>query len=401
MHKRKNKIRIFSLLFVIAAVSIAGVILAPFFHVKEVLTPSDSLKEMETDSFDGIHIALYDSRDRRMDVSAGRVSEKGANYVLKRMTSRFMVSEEKCEVSSDIAKSLANEQLDLSGNVQLKTNSGLSLNTEHSLINTERKTAKGNCKVIITKDNSKISGDKYFINLEKKYLNIEGNAKAEHFGKNLVANQLGVYFNTSKIEEVIAVGSVTYSSKIYFMTANKMHYKKQKLTTNGSVDVFNIQKNERICSDQMLAYFDDNDRPVNVQFIGNAKYFSRECTLKSSKLLYRGNQINAIGNVVLDYKINQRTYRIASSSMIAKIGKSRISSEVLADNRLIIKSNNDTIRADSGRMQANKLFLSGNVLASSDMGDIFGDKAELNLTTGEIVIKNSGGVIKEGVTDAK
>lgn len=396
---RKNKIRALSGLLAVFAVGMGIAALRPLFRAAKVfMERRKNQKITESNTFETVDIAMYDSKDRKINISAEQISKnKNESTDLKRMTSDFSLENgEKCKVTADTAQTLSEKRIDFKGNVRLHTGSGLSLETERSLVDLNRKTACGKPHVVIKKANAEVSGDDYFIDLGKRTLTIKNNAKAKNSNENIESNQLAAHLNSdNKIDCADASGCVKYDSAEHNITAAKMHLQGDTVTLSGNVHIFEKEKNEHVYGDNAVIRMGDGKKAASADLAGNAKYVSPEKILQAKKIIYKDDVIAARENVVLDYKKNGQKYKIISASLTANLSKGKIS-QIKTDDKLTIKTNNSTIRANRGVMRNGKLFLYGDVSASSDAGDMLGDEAELDLAAGDIDIRNSSGIVEEG-----
>lgn len=394
---RKHKIRAVSFVFCIVAFGMVIIALRPVLRMTKLLASSDRTKTVKTNTFDEVDITIYDAKDRKVDVSASQASIKKDNATLDKMTSSFTLSNgEKCEISSDSANTLSKELIEFKGNVQLKTGSGLSLSTNQVVVDLEQKSAAGKSYIEVSKGNNHLSGDGYRINLDKKYLTLSRNAKVHNDSANIEANQLEATLNeNNKLGNVQASGNVKCYSKKHSITATRVSFNNNKLEMKGNVQITDLTKNERIRGNSAVFFLNNANKVTSAEIIGNSEYSSRNYKLKAKNIRYNNVLLQAKGNVYFDYQKNGQKYNIVSDSLTAKIINRKIS-QVKTDDKLTIKTNHDTIKANSCVMRGNKLFLHGDVSAKSEIGNIFGDRAELNLATGEVTVGNCSGVIEEG-----
>lgn len=396
---RKNKIRALSGLFIVFAVGMGIVALRPLFYAAKVfITRHNSPNATKNNTFETVDVAIYDAKDQKINVSAYQVTKnKNENVLLKRMTSTFSLeNKEVCNVTADTAKTINERHVDFRGNVQLQTSSGISLLTNHALVDLTKKTASGKTHVSIRKKNGEISGDDYFIDLKKKHLIIKQNAKTSSETENIKADRMVIKLKEgNKVGSAEVIGNVIYDSSRYTTSATRMTLYGNLLKLSQNVHIVEKAKNGHIYGNDVLVYLNSDNKITSVEVVENAKYLSPGKSLQARKIIYDGKVVTAQGDVVLDYSHNKQKYRITSSSLNAKISNGNIS-QIESKSKLIIRANGDIIRADSGVVRNNKLFLYGNVSASGSAGNVLGDRAELDLATGDIDIQNSSGIVEEG-----
>lgn len=371
--------------------------LRPMFHATKLLTSKQSVKQMKTNTFDKVNVAIYDANNRKVDVSASQVAVKKDNATLDKMTSSFTLSNgEKCEISSDNTKTLSKENIFFQGNVRMNTTSGLTLVTDHAAVDLSKKTAMGKAHLKLSKGENQISGDYYYVDLEKKILTLSKNAKARTANDSITANQLIITLSkNNRLKDVQAEGNIKYLSPKYSIATERMSFHNNKLELRKNVRIKGLKKKANIQGNNAVITLDNAHKVTSVEISGNSEYFSNDYRLKAQKIVYRNGLLQARGKVRLNCNKNSRKYVISSNSLTANIVNEKIS-QIRTQDKLTIEANNDTIKANSCILRGNKLFLSGDVSAIGGVGGIFGDNAELDLATGRVKISNSSGVIEEG-----
>lgn len=394
---RKNKVRIASFVFCVVALGMMLIALRPIFRVTKIATSTRHTSQTKANSFDKVDLVIYDAKDRKIDVSASQVTMKKDNATLKKMTSCFSLSNgENCEISADSANTLSKDIIIFQGNVQLKTGSGLSLSTSQAMVDLGKKSAMGKAHIDISKGENQLSGDDYYIDLDKKYLVLSRNAKAHNSKANIEADQLSATLNKSnKLDNVLAGGNVKYYSKKHLITAKIISFQGNKLTAKGNVKIKELVKHENIYGENISVSFNDFNKVTSVEINGNSGYSSKNYNLKAKEIKYKNGLLQATGNVCLNCYKGIYKYNIFSDSLNAIVVNGKVT-QIKTHDKLTIKANNDTIRANSCIMKDNRLFLFGDVIATSSVGGILGDKAELDLSTGRVKIINSSGIIEEG-----
>lgn len=375
----------------------AIIALRPIFHMTKIATSTRYTSQTKANSFDKVDLVIYDAKDQKIDVSASQVTMEKDNAFLKKMTSGFSLSNgETCEILADRANTLSKEIIMFQGNVQLKTGSGLSLSTNQAIVDLGKKSAVGKSHIDISKGKNQLSGNDYYIDLDKKHLVLSKKARAHNINADIEANQLSATLNKgNKLDNVLARGNVRYCSKKHLITAEKISFQNNKLTAKGNVKIKELVKSENIYGENVAVSFNNSNNVTSVEISGNSGYCSKNYNLKAKKIKYHNGLLQANGNVCLDYYKGTYKYNISANSLNAVVENGKVT-QIKTHDKLTIKANNDTIKANSCLMKDNRLFLFGDVVATNSVGGIFGDKAELELSTGRVKIRNSSGIIEEG-----
>jgi lipopolysaccharide assembly outer membrane protein LptD (OstA) len=290
----------------------------------------------------------YDSKGKEVTLASSDVTEvKKGDYVLKNISSSFQLSDtESGSITSDVTKiSKIDEPIcEFSGNVQFVTTSGLRLNTEKSIVNFDKKTAIGDVDIAIRKDKSELLANGYDIDIGNNIVTLRGNVHGFSDGKSIFCDKMILRFREKSSTESIG----------------------------------------------------GNDSLESMDALGSAKLISADYRLSAYQILYRQSALTASTNVNLIYKNNEKTFDVKAEHMTAALNGNGKIEEVKADRSLTIKSQDATIRANSGVLSGNKVTVRGNVAISNASGDVFGDVAVLDVDTGDISVSKSSGVINDG-----
>lgn len=338
MFKRKS-IPIYIAFFSLIAIFILIKVITSIFFSGNSATKSLIQARLGKNTFSNFSYKTYDSKGHEIVLHAENVSEGEKNmYEFDKVKSTIALSNGETAIIS--ANKIVASQKDkvvcnFIGDVQLSTSSGLLMKTEISTIDFSKKTAKGEKKISISNNDTKISADRYSVNLESKTANLFGNIKGEIFSQN------------------------------------------------------NISANYALIS------FDNNskDHIGYVQLSGNPTIKSKDYTLKSNgHLIYKHDLIESTSRTYLKYVYNKDEYFIKSDKMLAKLSDSKIKSIEVYGN-LVINSENAIVKADKGFFYDHRAVVSGNVAIMNEHGTIFGDAANIDFNTGRVSLKKSKGIL--------
>ncbi|MDR1982203.1 MAG: LPS export ABC transporter periplasmic protein LptC [Holosporaceae bacterium] len=340
MRSRRTRIKLISIFFAVVAIGIFIVIIIFTAKTKRAISLENS-PNPQKNFFSEIKFRTYDLKGKEINVKSESIYEnKKNNYVFKNMVSNFtMPNGEILTISSDITNAIREDrmQCEFIGNVKLSTDSGLIMKTKSLFVDFNKKIAHGNTEVVISQDDTQVSGKKYFFDMNKNVLILTGNA-------------------------------------------------------NG------LLKSDRVHADMLVIRFNDmHEKNIkNIDAIGNATYTTKDYVLKAQKnILYSSNRIDAQSDAILLYKKNGNDYDIRSDSMQAEINNGRLDN-IKTNTSLTIKTNNATIRADRGVLKDDIIEVLGNVVISGEQGNIFGNSATLNVKTGDVFISKSSGIVNDG-----
>lgn len=107
-------------------------------------------------------------------------------------------------------------------------------------------------------------------------------------------------------------------------------------------------------------------------------------------------EVKAMGNANILYKNNGKKYKIYSANLQALMNEHGGVREVKSSSFLKIKTDTGVIQANSGIFKDGIVNVSGNVSILSEYGNILGEKATLNLNTGEMTVNKSSGIVSDG-----
>lgn len=311
-----------------------------------IFLPKQSIKfdieksDIENNTFSNFSYKTYNAKGKEILLTSDKVSEeKKNNYVFENMKASFVLSNgEQGEISSDITKATNNDKTvcEFIGNVRFITDSGLLMKSEKAFADFNAKIIFGNTPVSITKNGVDFSGDNYHFDINEYTLTLTGAAKG-----------------------------------------------------------FSEKQNKKISSEKLVIQF-SNDDIKNLNATGNSSFLSSDYELFAGKsIIYEIGKIYAESDVRLLYKKDGKNFDIKSDSMKALLDKKSSINEVFAYGNLIIKSNNAIVRSNNGIFKGDKIIAIGNVIISNAQGDVFGEIAELNISTGDISIKKSSGIVND------
>jgi hypothetical protein len=294
--------------------------------------------EIDENSFSQVSFKTYNKEGREIILTSDKVSEdKKDNFSFKNVSMIFFVSDDKKGgISADKAKAIRADKAicEFTGNVKVAIEDGILIKTEKSLVDFNQKTAMGDVNIKITYGEAEILAQSYLFDM----------------GKNLLI--------------------LTNSAKGFL-------------------------KNDKVTSNKMVIHLDkDRDKSIkSLEAIDNASYVSINYNLRARHITYAVDSIEASGHVVLLCKNDGRSYDIRSDHMHAMLDKSGEICDVVATGSLLIKTKDATVRANKGIFRDNKITVYGDVVISGDHGDIFGTTAVLSMSTGEVGVDNSSGIV--------
>lgn len=310
------------------------------FLSKQFIKFDAKKSDIEKNTFSNFSYKTYDAKGKEIVVTSDKVSEeKKDNYTFENFKSSFVLSSGECgEVSAKIAKAINGDKTvcDFIGNVKLTTDSGLLMKSEKAFANFNTKIITGSTPVSITKNGFNLSGDNYHFDINKHILILTGTAKGNS--------------------------------------------EKQK---------------RKISSEKMTIQFSDKDIK-SLEANGKSSFISPDYELYAKKsITYKVGQLHAESNVNLLYKKDASTFNIKSDKMNAILDEKSSIVEAFAYGNLIIKTKDAIVRSNKGSFKNDKIVAIGNVRISSEHGDVFGEIAELNVSTGAISVKKSSGIIND------
>lgn len=267
------------------------------------------------------------------------------------------------------------------------------MQTPSCVVSTTDKISRGTSHIVMAKNDITLSGDGYRIDLNNKSIEIDRNAHILSKNGELFSAKLqATLANENKLKKADASGNVKYKTPQYSLTANTMHYDINNVIAKGNVKVLYMQG--RLSSDKLTATHKKNVLDT-IEASGTAKYSTESYTIEAGRLIYKNNgTLQALNNAHLIYTTPKDIYNIFANAMYATIHKGKIVT-VSAKNNLLIKTQGDIIKAHSGTMKNQKIYLSGDVKISGEHGNIFGESAELDMNTGRVILTKSSGMINE------
>ena len=297
-------------------------------------------------TFEEFSYRTNDTRGRAITLSAEKVlEEEKGKYTFDKIKSTFALSSgENGTIAANRVVAIHNDKTvcEFFGRVHLHASSGLIAKTEQSLVDFNRKIAKGNSKIDISRGDTKISANEYCFDLDKNVAMLSKNV----------------------------VGSTKSADNT-----------KKHIAAQTAVIVFDKQYPDSIKS---------------MQLSGKPSLTTNEYTLSSDeRIIYDSDKIVAELGVTLVYKNNSDNVYIKSKQMIAKLRNSKIQS-IDASGGLVVRTKDATIKADRAVLCGDRVVASENVVITNSYGDIFSDAAELDLKTKKILLRKSSGILCNG-----
>jgi lipopolysaccharide export system protein LptA len=330
-----------SVFFVLVALGVIVALAVPVISAKKLISSININFKGKNSAFSGLTFKTKDDKGREIALSSDRVLEsKKDNFIFENMTLTFSMSNgENGAVSADTTKALRADQTlcEFIGNVRLKTDAGLLIETEKSLVDFTGKIASGDAGIMISRKDIKASSQKYIFDINKNILTLIGAVKG-------------------------------------------------------------FLRTDEVTSDKMVIHFAEEygKSAKSMEAIGNAVYVAVNYRLQARKnILHVGNNVEAHEQVVLLYKRNDRRYDVRSDHMYAFLDERGTIDDIEAVGSLVIKTKDATIRANKGVFKGDIVTVRDNVVVSSSQGDVLGNAAVLDVRSGDISINNSSGIIDD------
>lgn len=353
----RSKVRFMAALFGIAAMAAAAYLSVSIIKGERLAKIGVGGFDLKENAFLNFFYKTQDASGKEIVITSEKVIEKDKNsYIFEKVKSDFAISnKETGTITADQGKVVrgngekgSKDVCEFKDNVVMSTKSGLSLRTDKATFDSKNKVISGESPINITKDETKISADKYSFDTNKNILELKKNSKAVSRGREVVSEQMTIYFDNSKsesIKKVVAKGNVSLKSADYDL------YARDNLTYD----------NDRI----------EADRSVSLLY----KKDGRKFNINSYKM-----------KAFLRKKSGRNKVNLGEASEI---------SEIFADGNVKIKTRDSIVKADHAVYKKNdgKVLAYGNVVISRDVGDVFGERAEMDLRTGKVSIKKSSGVV--------
>ena len=337
---RRSKIKTIAVAFGLSGFLIIGYVIVSILSSKQFPTTRISGVGLQRNAFLKFFYKTNDASGKEVVITAEKVIEETKdNFIFEKVTSNFMLpNEETGTITSNFGKVIrgARSICEFRDNVVMTTKSGMLLRTDIAVFDSGKSVISGESRINITKEETKLSADKYSFNTEKNVLTLTQNAKAYNKNQNVVADELIIALdneNDDSIKQLIATGNASLISVDYDLSAK-------------------------------------------------------------DSLLYEQNKIRATKNAELIYKKDNKNLNVKSDQMDAFLSKKSDIEEIFADGNVQIKTKDSVVKADHAVYKSsNKVIASGNVVISKEQGDIFGEEAELDLNTENVVVKKSSGIV--------
>ena len=337
---RRSKIKTIAVAFGLSGFLIIGYVIVSILSSKQFPTTRISGVDLQRNAFLKFFYKTNDASGKEVVITAEKVIEETKdNFIFEKVTSNFMLpNEETGTITSNFGKVIrgARSICEFRDNVVMTTKSGMLLRTDIAVFDSGKSVISGESRINITKEETKLSADKYSFNTEKNVLTLTQNAKAYNKNQNVVADELIIALdneNDDSIKQLIATGNASLISVDYDLSAK-------------------------------------------------------------DSLLYEQNKIRATKNAELIYKKDNKNLNVKSDQMDAFLSKKSDIEEIFADGNVQIKTKDSVVKADHAVYKSsNKVIASGNVVISKEQGDIFGEEAELDLNTENVVVKKSSGIV--------
>ena len=338
---RRSKIKTIAVAFGLSGFLIIGYVIVSILSSKQFPTTRISGVDLQRNAFLKFFYKTNDASGKEVVITAEKVIEETKdNFIFEKVTSNFMLpNEETGTITSNFGKVIrgARSICEFRDNVVMTTKSGMLLRTDIAVFDSGKSVISGESRINITKEETKLSADKYSFNTEKNVLTLTQNAKAYNKNQNVVADELIIALdneNDDSIKQLIATGNASLISVDYDLSAK-------------------------------------------------------------DSLLYEQNKIRATKNAELIYKKDNKNLNVKSDQMDAFLSKKSDIEEIFADGNVQIKTKDSVVKADHAVYKSsNKVIASGNVVISKEQGDIFGEEAELDLNTENVVVKKSSGIVR-------
>lgn len=342
MLRRRWKIKAISLTFLLLAVGILFKLLSSLIVFEKIFPKHKILiLPLDKNKFFGVSHTSFSEDSNEFSLKSSEVSEVDKDkFNFKNLETNFKISEnENGKITADESHVVTSEskKCDFKGNVKLTTDSGLTLQTEESFVDLNKKIAQGNTDILITQDKTKLYSKKYYFDMDKKTVILIDQVKGDVKGNFISTDKLTVEFDKSvgkDIKKIFAEGNSLYRTPQY------------TLKSKGSID-------------------------------------------------YMKDKAKADKNVELHYKKSDRIYDINASHMKVDFLGNSIK-KIYAYDKLMIKTDNSTtIKGKKGILENDLLTVTENVIISDKRGVVFCDKVVLDTKTNNTKIYNSKGIIKK------
>lgn len=337
---RRTKIKTIAIAFWLVGFFIICYVAVSILSSKRFPTVRIGGVDLQKNTFLKFFYKTSDASGKEVVVTAEKVVEETKdNFIFEKVTSNFILSnDETGTITSNFGKVVRGNRsmCEFRDNVVMTTKSGMLLRTDVAVFDSEKNVISGNSRINITKEETKLSSDKYTFNTEKNILTLTQNAKAYNRDRDVTANELTIVLdneNDDSVRQLIASGNAFLKSADYDLFAK-------------------------------------------------------------DRLMYEQNKIKATKDVELIYKKDGKNLNVKSDQMDAFLSDQSDIKEIFADGNVIIKTKDSVVKANHAVYKDNnKVIASGNVVISKKQGDIFGEEAELDTNTENVVIKKSSGIV--------
>ena len=341
MRKRKWKIRAISLSFLILAGGVLFKVLRSIIISQKNLPEQQQVLTTPSGKILGVSHSSFSEDSNNFSLKSSEVDEVNKDtFHFKNLESDFKISEtEKGKITADESQmeTVDSKKCDFNGNVKLTTESGLTLETEKSFVDFDKKISQGDTDIRITQDKTDLTSKKYFFDMNTKTVVLTDQVKGNVNGNFISTDKLTVEFDQSvgkDVKRILALGKSLYKTPHYSLKAG------------GSIE-------------------------------------------------YTKDRAKADKNVVLLYKKDKKLYDIKSSHMDVDFSGNSVK-KVTAYGKLVIKTeDSSTIKGEKGVLEDNFLTVTGNVIISDKRGVVFCDKVVLDTETNNTKIYNSKGIINK------
>ena len=338
---RRSKIKTIAVAFGLVGFLIIGYVAFSIFNSKRFPTVKIGGVDLQKNAFLKFFYKTSDASGKEVVVTAEKVIEETKdNFIFEKVTSNFMLSnDETGTITSNFGKVVRGNRsvCEFRDNVVMTTKSGMLLRTDIAVFDSEKSIISGDSRINITKEETKLSADKYSFNTEKNILTLTQNAKAYNKNRDVTADELTIALdndNDDSVKQLIASGNAFLMSADYDLSAK-------------------------------------------------------------DSLIYEQNKIKATKDVELIYKKDGKNLNVKADQMDAFLNDKSDIKEIFADGNVIIKTNDSVVKANHAVYKdSNKVIASGNVVISKEQGDIFGEEAELDINTENVVVKKSSGIVE-------
>lgn len=315
------------------------ILLLRIIRVKRELSIKNFIAQ-EGNFFSNVEFKVYSKNEKRINLRCDKIKAIDKNnYILHNSISNFELSNgETGSISANTTNIEYGDQTKYRfiGNVKLKTQSGLSAQTEEALADLDKKIIEGSQNVLISHSNATVVSRQYLYNMGNNTLTL--------------------------VDDV-----------------------------NGSF------KKSKIKCQKLTVFFEDGTKTIKtLEAIGNAVCNSENYSLNATQILYSVDSVVAKNNAILLYKKDGVEYNVSADFMSSDIDNNGILKNTQAEGHLMIKTKNIAAQADKGIMKGDKITLFNNVVISGKNGNILGENATLDIKNEDVFIDKSSGVIKNG-----